>query len=358
MAWINIDELEAEAKTRLGRMAWDYYSAGSDDMVTLSRNREAYRELSLRFRVLRDVSQRSLKISALGSDLTMPILIAPTAFHGMAHADGETATAAAADDCGTAMIVSTLSNRSIEEIAAAGDAPLWFQLYIYKDRVATQDLVKRAEDAGCRALVLTVDAALWGRREPDIRNGFGLPPGLSVKNLTGSAMQELPQEAGGSGLSSYIASFFDPSVSWKDLEWLCGLTRLPVLVKGVVRGDDAAEAMARGAAGVVVSNHGGRQLDTSPATIEVLAEVVDAVDGRGEVYVDGGIRRGTDVVKALALGARGVLVGRPTLWGLAVDGREGVRRMLMHLREETDLAMGLCGATHVGELDRSLVVSR
>ena len=285
----------------------------------------------------------------------MPVIVAPTAFHKLAHPDGEVATARAAGAAGTLMILSTLSTTSIEDVMAAATGPVWFQLYVYKDRGATKALVERAEAAGCSALALTVDAQIWGRRERDVRNRFQLPAGLSVKNLMPAGQEAFPANAQGSGLAAYVASLFDQTLSWKDVEWLCGLTKLPVLLKGIVHPDDARQAADTGAAGVIVSNHGGRQLDTAPATIEALPGIVEAVDGRVEVLIDGGIRRGTDVVKALAYGAKAVAVGRPVLWGLAAEGQRGAEKVLEILRFEVDLAMGLCGCAGVGEITRDLV---
>jgi 4-hydroxymandelate oxidase len=305
--------------------------------------------------VLVDVGRRDLTTTVLGQRLSMPILVAPTAFHAMATAEGEVATARAAGGAGTVMILSTLSNVAVEDVVAAATGPVWFQLYVYKDRGATAEMVARAQAAGCSALVLTVDAPFLGRRERDIRNKFHLPAGLAVKNMLPAGYGDVAARAHESGLSAYVAELMDPGLTEGDLEWLAGLSRLPVLVKGVVRPDDARRVMAHGAAGVVVSNHGGRQLDTSVATIEALPRVAEAMDGRGELLVDGGVRRGTDVIKALALGARAVLVGRPMLWGLALGGEAGARRALDILREELDLAMALCGCRSVTEITRDLL---
>jgi 4-hydroxymandelate oxidase len=351
---LNLAEFEEHARDRLPAMVYDYYAGGANDEHTLVANRSAFTELTLRYRVLRDVGSRSIATTLLGQELSMPVLIAPTAFQQLAAEEGEVATARAARRAGTIMTLSTLSTRSIEEVGAAAGGKLWFQLYVYRDREATRDLVARAEAAGARALLLTVDAQLWGVRERDVRNGFQLPPGLRMVNLAGSGKGDLPAVEG-SGLAAYVNTMFDPTLSWSDLEWLCGLTRLPVLIKGVVRGDDAGEALDRGAAGVVVSNHGGRQLDTAPAAVRALEEVAQAIDGRGAVLVDGGVRRGTDVIKALALGADAVLIGRPVLWGLALAGEEGVTRVLEMLGGELDLAMALCGARSVDEITRDLV---
>lgn len=351
---IHLADYEAAAAELLPQMVYDYYAGGAHDEITLQENRAAFDRIQLRYRVLRDVSSRSLTTEVLGEEVSMPVLIAPTAFHQLATEEGEVATARAATRSGTIMTLSTLSTRAIEDVGAAADGRLWFQLYVYRDREATRELVARAEAAGAKALVLTVDAQIWGVRERDVRNRFQLPEGLQMVNLVSRGKGDFP-DVDGSGLAAYVARTFDPSLSWKDLEWLCANTRLPVLIKGVVRGDDAAQALEHGVAGVVVSNHGGRQLDTSPAPISVLEEVVQAMGGRGTVLVDGGVRRGTDVVKALALGAHAVLIGRPVLWGLATGGEEKITHMLQHLHAELDLAMALCGAASVAELTRDLV---
>ncbi len=355
MERITLEDFEAEARARLPQLAYDYYASGADAEVTLRRNRAAFAELCLYYRTLVDVRSRDLATTVLGQRLSMPIAIAPTAFQRMAHPEGELATVRAAGAAGTVMILSTLATTPMEDVVAAASGPVWFQLYIYRDRGVTRALVERAEAAGCRALVLTVDAPLLGRRERDVRNRFRLPEGLSVANLTPVAMGELPTGRADSGLAAYVADVIDPGLSWPDVAWLRSITRLPVLLKGLVRADDAVRAVEHGASAVVVSNHGGRQLDGSPATIEALPRIADAVAGRIELLLDGGVRRGTDVVKALALGARAVLVGRPVLWGLAVGGEGGVAEMLAMLRAEVDLAMALSGARTVAEVTRDLV---
>jgi isopentenyl diphosphate isomerase/L-lactate dehydrogenase-like FMN-dependent dehydrogenase len=232
---------------------------------------------------------------------------------------------------------------------------VWFQLYVYKDREATLSLVQRAESAGCKAIALTVDAQIWGRRERDIRNRFRLPEGLSIKNLMPAGREEFPKEVADSGLAAYVSWQFDQTLCWNDVEWLCSKAKVPVLLKGVLHPDDARLAIDHGAAGVIVSNHGARQLDTVPATIEALPEIVEAVDGQIEVHIDGGIRRGTDIVKAIALGAKAVGVGRPIIWGLAVNGEQGAARILSILRKDFELAMRLCGCTTVDEIKKALV---
>jgi 4-hydroxymandelate oxidase len=353
---LNLRQLEALARERLPPMAWDYYASGADDESCVRRNCDAFGQLALHYRVLVDVARRELATTVLGQRVALPVLVAPTAFHRLAHDDGELASVRGAGDAGTIFVLSTLSTTAVEDVVAAASGPVWFQLYVYKDRGATEGLVRRVEAAGCRALVLTVDAPVLGRRERDVKNRFALPPHLAIANLLPAGYEKLPAATGDSGLAAYVADLLDPALTWDTIAWLRSITKLPVLVKGIVRGDDARRAIAQGAAGVVVSNHGGRQLDAAPATIDVLARVVDAVAGGGEVLLDGGVRRGSDVIKAIALGARAVLVGRPVLWGLATGGRAGVAAVLGVLRRELDTAMALCGCPDVASMTRDLVV--
>jgi len=352
---LNLHELEAQAKAALSQLAWDYYASGADDERCVRRNVDAYEKILLHYRVLVDVAHRDLSTTVLGERIALPIAVAPTAFHKLAHPDGELATVRGAGEAGTLFILSTLSNTAVEEVVAAATGPVWFQLYIYKDRGATEALVRRVEAAGCRALVVTVDAPLLGRRERDVRNRFALPHGLGVENLHAAGYAQVTAPAADSGLAAYFADLLDPALTWDAIDWLRSITRLPVLVKGVVRAADAVRAIEHGAAGVVVSNHGGRQLDASPATIDVLPRIAEALAGRGELLLDGGLRRGADVIKAVALGARAVLIGRPVLWGLAAAGQAGVAGVLAMLRRELDLAMALCGCANVASMTRDLV---
>lgn len=352
---INLADYEALAQERLSATAWDYYVGGSDDEQTLRENHEAFGRIRLRPRVLMDVSHVSLETSVLGVPVRTPLLVAPTAYHGLAHPEGECETARGVGAAGSLMTVSTMANRSLEEVAVAATGPLWFQLYVYRDRGVSESLVRRAEAAGYHALVLTVDTARLGRRERDVRNGFGLPPHLHMGNFEGDAHEQPGQEPGTSGLAVYFTAQLDTSLTWEALDWLRSTTKLPIVVKGIVTGEDAALAVEHGASAVQVSNHGGRQLDGAVATIEALPEVVAAVDGRAEVYVDGGIRRGTDALKALALGARAVLLGRPALWGLAANGQQGVARVLELLGEELELAMALVGSPTLADLHPALL---
>jgi 4-hydroxymandelate oxidase len=336
-------------------MVYDYYAGGAGDEVTLGAARAAWDAILLRYRVLRDVSSRSLATTVLGHELACPVMIAPMAFQRLAHADGELATMRAAAATGTGMVLSTLATSSIEDVRTASDAPLWFQLYIYRERALSHALVQRAERAGCTALVLTVDSPMLGRRERDVRNGFHVHADLPIPNLLGSAREALAAAGGASSLASFVDAHWDASIAWQDLAWLRSITTLPILVKGIVRGDDARLALDHGASGVIVSNHGGRQLDTSLPTARALGEVARAMQGRGTLLVDGGIRRGTDVLKAIALGAHAVLLGRPVLWGLAVDGEAGATRVLQLLRHECDLALGLAGCRSLAELSPDLL---
>jgi isopentenyl diphosphate isomerase/L-lactate dehydrogenase-like FMN-dependent dehydrogenase len=344
MKLINLSDYEKLAETRMDRPAWDFYQGGSDDEVTLRENRAAFERIRLRPRMLVDVSAIDMRTSVLGTPVSMPILVAPTAAHGLAHPEAECATVRGAGAAETLMIASTDATRSLEEIAQVASGPLWFQLYI-ETREQGQMLVERAQAAGYRAIVLTIDTPRLSRRERDIRNDF---KSFHVANYGGKAFvgNQIPGEG-----RPYIGDTF----TWEILPWLRSITTLPVLVKGILTAEDAALAVEYGAAGIVVSNHGGRQLDGVLPTIEALPEVVEAVAGRCEVYLDSGIRRGTDVLKALALGALAVLVGRPILWGLAVNGQEGVQHVLELLRAELKLAMALAGRPRLASIDRSLV---
>lgn len=352
---LNIGDLEEIAAKKLPTEAYDYYSSGADDEVALRANREAFGRRKIHHRVLVDVSNRVMNTRILGVDVAMPILVAPTAFHKMACDDGELATARAAKASGTAMMLSSLSNTDVEDVCAAHPGGVFFQLYVYRDREATRGLVERAEKAGAKALVLTVDAPLLGRRERDVKNAFSLPSFLKVKNLVPAGYGDLDKSIGSSGLATYFAGLIDPSLSWKDIAWLRSITKLPIAIKGIVRVDDAKRARDEGASAIVVSNHGGRQLDASPATLDVLQPIADAVGKDVEVLVDGGVRRGADALKALALGAKAVLVGRPILWGLAWNGEAGATFVLETLRREFDLAMALAGCPSIASITRDLI---
>jgi isopentenyl diphosphate isomerase/L-lactate dehydrogenase-like FMN-dependent dehydrogenase len=333
---INVWDYERLAEQKLDANAYAYFAGGAGDELTLRENVAAFRRLTLRPRMLVDVTTISTATTVLGTDVALPVLIAPLAMQRMAHPEGELATARAAARAGTVMCLSSAATaRPAEVAAAAADAPHWYQVYVFADRSLTTGLVDEARANGFSALVLTVDTPYLGRRERDIRVDFRVPEGITPT-------------------SDLFAQAFDTSLSWHDLEWLAGYG-LPVVVKGLLTAEDARLACEHGAAAVVVSNHGGRQLDGVPASIDALAEVVEAVDGRAEVFLDGGIRRGTDVLKALALGARAVLIGRAMLWGLAVDGEAGVRHVLELLRAEIELGLALLGCCSPEEVTRAHV---
>jgi 4-hydroxymandelate oxidase len=354
---IGVEDFEAAAQRFLPKMVYDYYAGGAGAEWTLGENRAAFDRWVFRPRVLADVAEVALGTTVLDRPTSLPILLAPTAFQRLAHPDGELATARAARSVGATMVLSTISTTSIEDVAVTG-VDRWFQLYVMREREVTANLITRAHAAGYGAVVLTVDTPQLGRRLRDERNRFTLPPGIEMVNLQMPIDADGPAGAEpGSSLSHFFAGEHDASLTWDDLAWLRSLSPLPLVLKGVVTGEDAILAVDAGIEGIIVSNHGGRQLDGAPATLDVLPEVVDAVQGRAEVLLDGGVRHGTDVLKALALGARAVLIGRPYLWGLAVEGEAGVRKILTMLREELVLAMQLCGVRRVSDVSRALVAS-
>jgi isopentenyl diphosphate isomerase/L-lactate dehydrogenase-like FMN-dependent dehydrogenase len=333
-----VADFERLAEETLEPGAFGYYAGGAGDELALHENVEAWRRLRLRPRVLVDVEHVSAATTVLGTAVSMPVVVAPTAIQRLAHPDGEQGMARAAAAAGTIMCLSTLATATPAEVAAAAPGGArWFQLYVFRDRGVTRALVEQAAESGYGAVVLTVDAPRLGRRERDLRTGFRVPPEIVVPSVaaTGEWRGATPLE---------LLGAIDPSLTWADLDAVRG-PGLPLVLKGIQTGEDAALAVEHGADAIVVSNHGGRQLDAVAPTAELLPEIVDAVDGRIEVYVDGGIRRGSDVVKALALGARAVLVGRPALWGLASNGEPGARRVLELLRDEVELALALCGCS-------------
>jgi len=329
---LNVLDFEPLARAAMEPAAFDYYAGGAEDERTLAENRRAFERWGLVPRVLVDVTRVDTSIELLGLRLPCPIVLAPTAFNRLGHREGELAVARAAGATGALMCCSTISSTTIEDTAAAATGPLWFQLYVYRDREVTRDLVRRAEAAGFRALVVTVDTPRLGRRERDLRNVFTLPPDVNIVNLLPYHSKDAANLNNAPGFREYVHTLLDSSLTWDAIEWLRSITRLPVLVKGIVAPADAEHAVLRGASGVVVSNHGGRQLDGVIASIDALPDVIARVDGRIPVLVDGGIRRGTDVFKALALGASAVLIGRPYLWGLAANGQAGVERLLEMLQ--------------------------
>jgi isopentenyl diphosphate isomerase/L-lactate dehydrogenase-like FMN-dependent dehydrogenase len=340
---LNVWDYERLAAERLDAGAHGYFAGGAGDELTLRDNVEAYRRLVLRPRMLVDVETCTTATSVLGQEVSMPLLVAPVAFQRMAHPDGEVGMARAARDAGTIMCLSTLATSSPAEIAEVG-GPRWFQLYVFRDEGVTRELIAQARAGGFGALVLTIDAPVRGNRERDARTAFAIPSDIHIASL------------GRGGITpKQVFEMVSASLTWRDLERIAAEAGMPLLVKGVLTAEDAHLACEHGAAGIVVSNHGGRQLDGVNATIDALPEVVEAVGGRVEVLVDGGIRRGSDVVKALALGARAALAGRAVLWGLAVGGEEGARHVLELLRAEILNALQLVGVASPGDVTRERV---
>jgi 4-hydroxymandelate oxidase len=345
-----LEALEDQARRLLPPEVYDYLAGGAEDERSLNDNVAAWARLRLRPRILRDVTDVSVATTVLGIPVRSPVLVAPVAFHRLAHPEGEVGMARASAAAGSLMVVSTRASMTVEDIAAAApELPLWFQVYVLQDRPWTAELVTRAARAGYRALVLTADTPHVGHRRRDAANGFVLPPGVGMANLPAGAELAVADP-------DYPGAHQSPAVTFDDIGWLASISRLPIVVKGVLRGDDAVRCIDAGASALVVSNHGGRQLDGAVAGADALAEVVGASAGEVEVYVDGGIRRGSDVLKALALGARAVLVGRPLLWGLATAGADGAQRVLDQLGAELARDMGLAGACTVDDLTPDLVL--
>jgi len=348
---VNLRELEGMARERLTESANAYVAGGSGDEHSLGWNVSAWADIRLAPRFLVDVSAIDTRCRLLGHDLAAPLILAPAAAHRLYHPEGEVETVRGADAAETLHVQSTLATVAVDEVGAAATGPWWFQVYVQRDREFTRDLIRRAEDAGASALVLTIDLPVLGARDTDRRSSLGLPPGVEYANLRGLPLvpDPLPPER------RVYNPHLDPSVTWADLDWLTSLARVPVLVKGVLRPDDARRCLDHDVAAVLVSNHGARNLDTVPATAEALPGVVDAVDGRLPVLVDGGIRRGTDIAKAIMLGATAVLIGRPYVWGLSVYGADGVKLVVDMLRTELELAMGLLGAPTLADLTPDLL---
>jgi 4-hydroxymandelate oxidase len=333
---LNLHDFEELARHQMPSMVYEFVASGAADERTLQWNRDAYDRIRLRPRVLQDVASVDLSVTLFGQRLPSPILLAPVAYQRLMHPEGELETARGTP---VTWVVSTSSNTSIEEIARVANAPLWFQLYMQSDREFTRDLVTRVEEAGCKALVLTVDTPTLGARNRQARAGFALPDGMPTPHL----------------FNVNVSAPARVVVTWRDVEWLRSIARVPLLLKGILTADDAERAIVAGADGVIVSNHGGRNLDTLPATIEALPHVAERVAGRIPLLVDGGIRRGTDIVKALALGATAVLIGRPYCYGLSVAGAAGVTRVVQLLEQELEMAMMLLGCGRVGDVTRDVL---
>lgn len=361
----SISEFESYALSVLNRDVADYYRGGATSEQTLGNNRDAFSKLRLRPRVMRDVSNRDSGLTVLGRRYRCPVGISPTAMQKLAHTEGEVATARAAGALDAIMILSILSTTSLEEVRECNPiTTLWMQMYIFKERSLTLDLIRRAERAGYSAIVLTMDTAVLGSRYRDLKNHFTMPPHITLGNFRNmkqnnenlSHFRVMPEQSCLTGLTDYISTQFDDSVTWEDVTCLINSTKLPVICKGILTAEDALECQKLGVKGIIVSNHGGRQLDHTPATIEALPEIVRAVGHKLEVYMDGGIRYGTDVFKAIGLGAKYVFLGRPPLWGLAHSGSSGVAKVLQILHFEFDQTLALCGCKSAADITRDMIV--
>ena len=370
----NIADVRQLAWRRLPRVLFDFIDGGAQDEVTMRANQEDFGRIALVQRVLRDVSARDHSVTVLGQKYDLPLILSPTGMTGLFWPNGALEAARAASSAGAGFCLSSMSTSTVEDIAKVITMPYWFQLYVMRDRGMSRELIERAKAAGCSALVLTVDLAMQGQRDRDVRNGLTIPPTLRVSNLLNFATRPgwvwryltgpkvLPASLVKPGqntlftIAGYVNSQFDQTVTWKDIEWAKSIWGGPLALKGILDPGDAKLALDHGVDAVIVSNHGGRQLDGVRSAISVLPEVVDAVAGRAEVLIDGGVRRGTDVLKAIALGAKACMIGRPYMYGLAAKGRRGVTQVLELLRNEIDLALALTGTSGLAALDRSSIV--
>ena len=348
---VNIFEYEQIARERIEKGHYDFIAGGATDEITIRRTRAVYDSIMLRPRMMVDVDQRSLSTTVLGQEISLPVMLDPAGNHGAAHPDAEIASVKAAGAAGTLMVLSSHASRTLEDVAASANGPIWFQQYFFKDRGLTLEMAARAEEAGYSAICMTLDAKIKPKRERNIRNDYVGPESPNYAQLdlgTHSWKFAADAPAGPSDIR-------DVAATWDDLDWFASSIQLPVVVKGIMAGEDGRLSAENGAKGVIVSNHGGRYLDTTPATIEVLPEVVNAVNGNAEVYLDGGVRRGTDIFKAVALGARSVLIGRPLFWGLAVDGEAGLEAVLEMLRDELDATMGMTGCADIESINSAMI---
>ena len=348
---VNLYEYESLAKERMPKPEWDFVEGGATDEITISRTRQAFDSIMLRPRMLVDMDERDLSTTVLGERIDFPVMLCPAGHHIRAHPDAENATVRAASAMDVGMILSSGSSVVMEDIASAATRKIWFQQYFFRDRAVTELMAHRADDSGFSALCITLDASIRSKRERNLRNNYMIPASPNYDGLRRTQGFAPSSDDAPPTFSGMVS----PKVTWDEFDWLASKTDLPLIAKGVMTGEDARLAVEHGVKAIIVSNHGGRSLDPTFATIEALPEVVEAVDGRAEVYLDGGIRRGTDIVKAIALGARAVLIGRPIFWGLAVNGEEGLKHVLQILRDELESTMGLCGKPDIASIDRSVV---
>ncbi|ERT99198.1 hypothetical protein P041_01022 [Brucella sp. 04-5288] len=374
---VEIADLKRLARRRVPKMFFDYADSGAWTESTYRANEDDFKKIKLRQRILVDMTNRSLETTMIGEKVAMPVALAPTGLTGMQHANGEMLAAQAAEAFGVPFTLSTMSICSIEDVASVTKKPFWFQLYVMRDRDFVKNLIGRAKAAGCSALVLTLDLQILGQRHKDIRNGLSAPPKFTPKHIwqmatcpawclgmLGTQRRTFRNIAGHaknvtdlSSLSSWTAEQFDPQLNWSDVEWIKEQWGGKLILKGILDVEDAKMAAKSGADAIIVSNHGGRQLDGAPSSISMLQPIVEAVGDRIEVHVDGGIRSGQDVLKARALGAQGVYIGRPFLYGLGAMGKEGVTLALEIIRKEMDITMALCGKRDINEIDKSIIHS-
>jgi 4-hydroxymandelate oxidase len=346
---LTLNELEGLAESCMSPMAMAYVAGGAADEITLRANSEDWKRIRLMPKALVDVSQIDLRTQILSQHFDFPVLLAPTAFHRLCHPEGELATVTGANHAGVGMVLSSLSTTSVEEIGGASQHPLWFQLYAQEDRGLTKEMVQRARTAGCKAVCITVDTPILGARHRESRARFRLPDDFKLPNLNLGSVTHRPVRG------AIYSDLLNPRLVWEDIEWISSAAAVPVLLKGVMNPDDALRAADSGVAGLIISNHGGRNLDTAPSTAEALPRIAEKLNGRLPLLVDGGIRRGTDILKAIALGANAVMIGRPYLYALSVAGAEGVARVVEILRTELMMAMALTGRKSIAEIDRTVL---
>lgn len=374
---LEISDLKKLARRRVPKMFFDYADSGSWTQSTYHANERDFGEIKLRQRIAVDMTDRSTATQMVGQDVAMPLALAPTGFCGMQHADGEILAAQAAEEAGIPFTLSTMSICSIEDVAENTSKPFWFQVYMLRDRDFMARLIERAKVAGCSALVLTLDLQIMGQRHQDLRNGLSAPPKFTPKHIWqmatspawclamagtrrhsfGNVVGHAKNVSDLTSLSSWTAEQFDPRLSWKDVEWVKERWGGPLILKGILDSDDAKSSLDCGADAIIVSNHGGRQLDGAPSAIRVLSDIVDAVGDKVEIHIDGGIRSGQDILKSMCLGAKGTYVGRPYLYGLGAMGKQGVSKMIEIMHKELDITMALCGERQVTDLNRSNIYS-
>ena len=347
---INTSEFEQAAQQKLTKPIYDYIASGACDEYTLKRNTSSFEHIQILPRLFGSTNVVLTEIELFQQTLAQPMFVSPMAFQSLVNPLGEIATVTAINEIGIGMTVSTLSSVSLEDVAIASTCPLWFQLYFYKDRTITQELIQRAELAGYRALVVTVDTPIMGKRECDIRNQFKLPDGVSAKNFINQQLRLIQSQKQGSNVKNYTDDLFDRTLTWKDIEWIQSQTKLPVILKGLMHEDDALIALDLNIAAIIVSNHGGRQLDGMPATIEVLPDIARRVNKKIPILIDGGFRSGTDIFKAIALGADCIMIGRPILWALAYNGVDGIKHLFDIYRTEFIETMTLCGCSTIEDI--------